>query len=292
LHRARDRFDALEALSETDLARLEQLRESLDSVARDRTYHFKSYPNSMIGSEVVDHFIATAEITPGVPLSSREEATALGQELLEVGMIRHVCDDHEFQDAYLFYTPAALHDDRASGSRGKSVAQLVAENGNGKDKEKGGLMMGWVDKKYSWSWKGWGSVYLVLPQDEATIYVYKNDVATQPLQRLCVGDCNVSCSVSFCGTCRDGYYCFTVESSDEGGKKTGSNVFCSDDTAEQERWIQALINAGASFTENQNKLVKDAHSFYEFKVPDQSKEEVSLDRYRGNVSLVVNVATK
>ena len=41
LHRARDRFDALEALSETDLARLEQLRESLDSVARDRTYHFK-----------------------------------------------------------------------------------------------------------------------------------------------------------------------------------------------------------------------------------------------------------
>ena len=118
----------------------------------------------MIGSEVVDHFIATAEITPGVPLSSREEATALGQELLEVGMIRHVCDDHEFQDAYLFYTPAALHDDRASGSRGKSVAQLVAENGNGKDKEKGGLMMGWVDKKYSWSWKGWGSVYLVLPQ--------------------------------------------------------------------------------------------------------------------------------
>ena len=96
--------------------------------------------------------------------------------------------------------------------------------------------------------------------------MYKNDVATQPLQRLCVGDCNVSCSVSFCGTCRDGYYCFTVESSDEGGKKTGSNVFCSDDTAEQERWIQALINAGASFTENQNELVKDAHSFYEFKV--------------------------
>ena len=112
------------------------------------------------------------------------------------------------------------------------------------------------------------SIFLPLPpsKDEATIYVYKNDVATQPLQRLCVGDCNVSCSVSFCGTCRDGFYCFTVESSDEGGKKTGSNVFCSNDTAEQERWIQALINAGASFTENQNELVKDAHSFYEFKV--------------------------
>ena len=132
----------------------------------------------MIGSEVVDHFIATAEITPGVPLSSREEATALGQELLEVGMIRHVCDDHEFQDAYLFYTPAALHDDRASGSRGKSVAQLVAENGNGKDKEKGGLMMGWVDKKYSWSWKGWGSVYLVLPQVRGMHCCLANDSAS------------------------------------------------------------------------------------------------------------------
>ena len=83
------------------------------------------------------------------------------------------------------------------------------------------------------------------------------------------------CSVSFCGSCREGFYCFNVESVDGGGggegkegekdkkkmkKGTGLNVFCSEDASEQEKWIQALINCGASFTESQDDLVKDAVS--------------------------------
>lgn len=84
----------------------------------------------------------------------------------------------------------------------------------------------------------------------------------------------------------------TLESSDDAGKRMTSDVFCCRDVSCQDQWIQALINCGVHFKEDQDELVKGAKSLFEFSAPDQTHKEVPLSRYEGNVCLVVNVASK
>ncbi len=50
----------------------------------------------MVGGEVVD-------LLAGQYRLSRAEATVLGQSLLDLGMLRHVADEHPFADDFLFY---------------------------------------------------------------------------------------------------------------------------------------------------------------------------------------------
>jgi hypothetical protein len=67
-------------------------------ITGDRTYHFRKYPNVFVGSEVVG-----ALVNEGVA-ATREEAVALGRKLQhELGLFRHVFDDHEFSDKWLFF---------------------------------------------------------------------------------------------------------------------------------------------------------------------------------------------
>ena len=67
-------------------------------ITGDRTYHFRKYPNVFVGSEVV-----SALVNEGVA-ATRAEAVALGRQLQkDLGLFRHVCDDHEFEDKWFFY---------------------------------------------------------------------------------------------------------------------------------------------------------------------------------------------
>jgi predicted ATPase len=65
---------------------------------KDRSYRLKSYPKCFIASHAVDYMVKEGFCT------SREEAVELGKELQnELGLWHHVCNDHEFEDKYLFF---------------------------------------------------------------------------------------------------------------------------------------------------------------------------------------------
>ncbi|WP_019506376.1 DEP domain-containing protein [Pleurocapsa sp. PCC 7319] len=63
---------------------------------KNRWYNLKLYRQCFIGSELVDWLTKTKGITT-------EEAIALGQNLFEYQLIKHVHEDHDFKNEFLFY---------------------------------------------------------------------------------------------------------------------------------------------------------------------------------------------
>jgi hypothetical protein len=77
-----------------DVAR--RMRATDGVVIRDRRHLFSVHPACFVGREAVD-WLADRE---GL---SRDEAVTLGAVLVERGLVRHVLDEHGFEDAHLFY---------------------------------------------------------------------------------------------------------------------------------------------------------------------------------------------
>ena len=71
---------------------------------QDRRYGFKIFHKTFLGSEAVEWLIKHERAT-------RPEAIAIGQLMIEQGIIHHVLDEHEFKDEPLFYRFYADEDD-------------------------------------------------------------------------------------------------------------------------------------------------------------------------------------
>lgn len=72
---------------------------------QDRMHRLQRYKNCFVGREAIDWMCAEMGI-------SRAQALQLGQRLSSLGMIKHVHDEHDFEDAYLFYV--FVHGERGS----------------------------------------------------------------------------------------------------------------------------------------------------------------------------------
>ena len=64
---------------------------------RDRTYHLTRYSSCFVASEMATWFVEKGYA------SDRSEAVSLGRALKEHLHIVHVCREHDFKDAYLFF---------------------------------------------------------------------------------------------------------------------------------------------------------------------------------------------
>lgn len=78
------------------LAELAEKMQKADGLVGNHVYRLRNYPQSFVGSEAVEWLCNRLQVP-------RSQAVRIGQQLLEAGWIRHVTDDHSFQDAYLFY---------------------------------------------------------------------------------------------------------------------------------------------------------------------------------------------
>jgi hypothetical protein len=65
---------------------------------KDRKYHLRNYKKCFVGSECVDWMVKSINVA-----GSRDEATKLGQLLMDEGFIEHVVDRKDFNDGYYFY---------------------------------------------------------------------------------------------------------------------------------------------------------------------------------------------
>jgi len=66
-------------------------------VIKDRRWYFKIYPACFVGNEAVQWFIKEGKC------KTKEEAVLLGQKLMDEGIFCHVVEDHQFENAKLFY---------------------------------------------------------------------------------------------------------------------------------------------------------------------------------------------
>jgi potassium-dependent mechanosensitive channel len=72
------------------------MREPGGVAIADRRHHFRVHRGCCVGSEIVGWLVAGEKLT-------RDEAVAVGRRMMEQGLLRHVLDEHGFEDAYLFY---------------------------------------------------------------------------------------------------------------------------------------------------------------------------------------------
>ena len=114
-----DFFIEEEAIQDTFLLETaEILKHELE--IRDRFYRLKRYKKCFIASDAVTYMVKTQLV------NSREEAVDLGRRLeIELGLFRHVVNEHTFCDDYLFFEFVGHH---AVGGNSSSTIQYDKSN--------------------------------------------------------------------------------------------------------------------------------------------------------------------
>jgi small-conductance mechanosensitive channel len=77
-------------------AAAKQLRESGAVAIRDRRHLLRVHRNAFVGREAVDWMVGAFSLT-------RAEAVELGERWVELGLVRHVLDEHGFRDGHFYY---------------------------------------------------------------------------------------------------------------------------------------------------------------------------------------------
>ena len=94
-----------------------RLSASAQGLIADRRYHGRTYHTCVVGNELVDFVIAEGLF------GSRHEAVAHLRDLVEAGVLHHVCHDHHFKDEYLFYR--FINDEKTSRRDSKKSPRLT-----------------------------------------------------------------------------------------------------------------------------------------------------------------------
>jgi hypothetical protein len=93
----------------------EQMRGPDGVTIADRRHLLTVYRSCFVGRESVDWMTRALGLT-------RPEATALGQLLIDRGIVRHVLDEHGFKDGNYFYCFSGID----GGARAKSGREIAA----------------------------------------------------------------------------------------------------------------------------------------------------------------------
>jgi len=190
----------------------------------------------------------------------------MGEQLMTEDHIHHVSDEHIFKNEPYFYRFRVDDDD----FKGPSVAKLI-KSGNiaiHSDLEIRGLIF--YSKKYA-----------LLHKVEKRIYYFSTNLSSEPSGTIELSQGILETAEC---ECKSGSYCFTLSD--------GSNkwVLCAFNSKTQTAWLEALSTIGVQFREEEFGVVKET-SIFDFTANDIDGNPVLLDRYRGNVCLVVNVAS-
>lgn len=233
-------------------------------VIKDRCYFLRKYHTCFVGSEAVDWFISSGFA------SNRAEAVDVGQSLLDIDLIHHVVDEHHFEDRGLFYR--FRKDDPAHlVSSGPSAASLKSECGA---------------KFYKCSRRGLVTsctCFFALKPADDTMYEFKTELDSSPNKTYPLKDAKVKLDKS------------------TGLILTFPNIqrsalrFSMNSEEDQLDWLKAFEKSGVltgQTEEDCDDKVKSAKSIFEFEAVDIKGELVSLEKYRGFVTLIVNVASQ
>jgi Domain found in Dishevelled, Egl-10, and Pleckstrin (DEP) len=94
--------EAVDEVTETETEKLEKLAQEIASssgLIGDRRSWLRKHRMVVVGSELVSWLVKTKN-----EFQDREDATRECKRLQRAGLLRHVSDEHTFEDGYLFYT--------------------------------------------------------------------------------------------------------------------------------------------------------------------------------------------
>lgn len=247
-------------LTEDEVASIiQKMRQS--KLIKDRTYHLKKYPKCFIGSEAVTFFLTTDFC------NNIEDAISLGERLMKEDHIHHVLDEHTFKNENLYYRFRV--DDTTYV--GPSVAKLLCSGEVTVHSELEIQGTFFYSKKYA-----------CLHAEKKKIYYFSTNLSSEPSGII---DLTQGALETAECECKSGSYCFTI--SDGASNKW---VLCAFNSKTQTAWLEALSAIGIQFREEEFTTVKEA-SIFDFTANDIDGNVVTLDKYRGNVCIVVNVAS-
>lgn len=246
---------------------------------RDRTYHLRNYSTCFVASELIDWFVSSGEA------ETRDHAIELGQLLVNTDYIHHVVDEHNFEDAYLFFR--FRQDEPPEMSlKGPSVAYMKGQSG---------AVASLLAKKRLVL--GWNNYYFVFFPKNRRLYQYKSELDSSP---LCCWDLS-GYSVQPEGprstadsAIANSHQKFILHLHNSDKDKAGISLAASSSDI-QFNWLRTLQGAGLTVLPAANEvddLVKNASSIFDFEVKDIDGQLVPLERYRGHVTLIVNVASQ
>lgn len=259
-------------MCEIDRDKIEQISVKLRAspsdgglIIKDRYYHLRKYHSSFVGSEAIDWFIANGFAT------TRQEGIQIGQALLDADLVHHVVDEHNFEDRELFYR-FRQDDPPHLSPAGPSVASL---------KQDCGTKFGPAQKKGLLKWQ---QAFIVLRQRDDTLYEFRTDLHSTPSKKYPLKEATVKIDQA-------AKFCLLLTFADI-QRSDLRLAFSSDE--EQLSWLRAFEKSGASTGQTEEEVedqVKNAGSIFEFSAKDIDGNVVSFEKYRGFVTLIVNVAS-
>lgn len=242
-------------------------------VIKDRSYHFKSYKTCFVASELVDWFVSSGEV------ESRAKGVELGQLLVDTDYIHHVVDEHYFEDAYLFFRFRLDEPLEKTLQDGPSVAYMKGQEG--------ALISSLARKRRV---LGWAHYLFVLVPNSKRIYQYRSELDSSPLMWVDLVDARVQPESP-----RDGSGRFIMHITTKTTSEETSICLAADSSDTRLTWLTALQGAGIEIlpeAEDANEMVQKATSIFDFEVKTIDGNLVDMSKYRGHVTLIVNVASQ
>lgn len=121
--------------------------------------------------------------------------------------------------------------------------------------------------------------------DHGDLHIYARPADTQPIKSMHITGCSATVTELSCDT---GEYCVKLQTHCE--PHDDAVQLCFGSSVLHTSWLEALQAAGAKFEEV--VPAPNADSFFDFSAVDNSGDLVKFDAFRGDVCLVVNVASK
>jgi len=224
------------------------------------------------------------------PMESDEKrAVAMGKALLDHRLAHHVTDDYEFENSATKYYSFIQDENADVQTTHKILSSLISLPNvyhQGKLEIRSQTLFG---SEY------WRSCYGVLDEPGTKprrMHLYKRQSAAGlPIAQYAIEDC--VCSLSECLDCKSGHYCFTLRARKGNAKDEAPITLCADHSKKQEGWLAALMEAGVRFEKEDAGDVANIKSIFELSARKLvTHEEIPLSQYKGQVCLVVNVASK
>lgn len=154
-----------------------------------------------------------------------------------------------------------------------------------------------LKSKTFFGYEKWIQCYAVLDDPSSKprlMHLFKRaSAASPPMMSFAIEDC--VCSLSECQDCKTDWYCFNLKAKKiTGSHKETDLVLCANHSKRQEGWLEALMKAGIAFEKDDEGIdVSKIKSIFDLSARRlNSTEVVKLDKFRGKVCLVVNVASK
>lgn len=286
-----------------DAARLVScLRE--DGCVATRWHRLRSYAKCFTGAAAV-----ALAVRRGFAADAPSAVTLLRRLLFASGLAHHVTDEHDLDDAHLFYR---LLEDEPAAKRaaflpaGPLLASLgdfgdVAHDAAALERATAsatgprGAFHGPVSVK-GFLGLGWTTAHAAI--GDGRLRLYKCAAAASPLVSLKIAACDGSIAagtVSEIGaTCNPGSYCMRLEGKCEVSGKLPSLLFCVGSSKEQLVWLQALGANGLEYRELEAPpSTTSLHELSALKLgAGKDDGPFEMREHAGRVLLVVNVASK